>query len=851
MPGTNLTRDEARRRSEVVTISAYRVDLDFRVDPARADTFRSDTTIQFTSAEPGASTFLDLVAPYVDEVTLNGRRLDPDQVYRDNRITLDDLAAENTVRVVADCAYSNTGQGLHRSIDPVDQRIYLYTHFEPPDARRMFANFEQPDLKATFQFTVTAPLDWEVFSNSPTPEPFDADYGLRTWRFEPTPRMSTYITAICAGQYHVERDQHTTPDGQVIPMAVACRASMAPHLDAAQSVETIKHGMDFFIDKFGYAYPFAKYDQIFVPEYNIGAMENVGCVTVNESYLHRSKATDAEYQRRNETLLHELSHMWFGDLVTMRWWDDTWLKESFATYMGTLATAEVTRWTDAWTTFANSDKAWALRQDQLPSTHPIVADIAALDDVAANFDGITYSKGASVLKQLVAYVGADEFFTGLRQYFDEHAFGNTALVDLLNALEKTSGRDLSSWSYDWLQTSGPNTLRADVHGSTLTIHQETVPLRPHRIAIGLYSLQDRRLVRTHRSELDVVGAMTGAEIPGLGTADLVLLNDDDLTYAKIRFDDLSLATLREVGIGAFTESLPRALCWLAVWDMTRTAELPARDYIELALRSLPGETDIGLLTAVHQNLVTALNHYVAPAAQAQAREQVTAFARHHLMWATPGGDAQLAWARLVIRLAGSDDDLDFLAGLRDGSTAVDGLAIDNDLRWRLVTALAAAGRVGGDEIGVELSADQTTSGKENAAAALAARPTAQAKAEAWELAVNQTDLANGVLEATIGYRRAYGGFAQPGQQDLLRPYLDRYFAALEGVWQTRPPEIASRITTALYPHLLASDDTLARTDAYLEAASAAPVVQRILSEARDDMQRALRAQALDASLPPD
>jgi aminopeptidase N len=849
MPGTNLTRDEARRRSELVTISAYDVDLDFRNRPAETETFRSVTTIEFTASEPGASTFLDLVAPWVSEVTLNGRSLDPATVFRDGRIQLDNLAAENTVRVVADCAYSNTGQGLHRTIDPADRRIYLYTHFEVPDARRLYANFEQPDLKASFRFTVVAPMDWEVFSNSPTPEPEDTDFGVRTWRFAPTPRISTYITAICAGQYHVERDQHTTTDGQVIPMAVACRASMAPYLDAAQTIDTIKRGFDFFIDKFGCGYPFAKYDQVFVPEYNIGAMENVGCVTVNENYLHRSKATDAEYQRRNETLLHELSHMWFGDLVTMKWWDDTWLKESFATYMSALATTRVTQWTDAWTTFAISDKAWALRQDQLPSTHPIVADISDLDDVAANFDGITYAKGASVLKQLVAYVGEEEFFAGVREYFAEHAWGNTTLDDLLAALEKASGRDLSAWSYDWLRTSGPNTLRPSVQGGTLTIHQESTPLRPHRIAVGQYALQDDRLVRTHRAELDVVGATTTVTLDGPGRTDLVLLNDDDLTYAKIRFDDVSLATLREVGIGAFAESLPRALCWLAAWDMTRTAELAARDYIDLALRSLPTETDIALVTSAHANLITALDFYVAPDARDQARDAISAFARQHLMWAPPGSDLQLSWTRLLAKVAASDDDLDLIAALRDGSTTIEGLTIDNNLRWMLLTTLARTGRIAESEIGAELTADQTTSGTEHAAAALASRPTPDAKAEAWELAVNQTDLANGVLEATIGHRRAFGGFAQPGQEELLEPYVDRYFGALAAVWESRPAEIASRITTALYPRLLASPDLIARTDAYLATAAPASVVQRILREGRDDVERAVRAQQLDAAGP--
>jgi aminopeptidase N len=375
-------------------------------------------------------------------------------------------------------------------------------------------------------------------------------------------------------------------------------------------------------------------------------------------------------------------------------------------------------------------------------------------------------------------------------------------------------------------------------------------LRPHRIAVGLYSLDEGRLVRTHREELDVVGAITTVTIDGLGRADFVLLNDDDLTYAKIRFDDVSTATLRAVGIGAFADSLPRALCWLSTWDMVRNGELAARDYLDLALRSLPTETNIGLVNAVQLNLLTALDFYVAPQARAAASASVAEFARHHLMWAPPGGDFQLAWARLFIRVAVSDDDLELVSGLRDGSATVDGLTIDNDLRWRLLTALARSGRIADDVIGAELAADQTTSGTERAAAAMASRPTAPAKAEAWDQVINQTDLANGLIEAMVGSRRSSGGFAQPTQLDLLEPYVEPYFEAIKGLWESRPAEIASLITTALYPRLLASPALIARTDAYLETAGPIPAVQRILREARDDMQRAVRAQQVDAATPP-
>lgn len=467
MPAENLTRAEATARAGVVQVHSYDVTLDLTTGP---DTFASTTVVRF-AATPGASTFIDLIAPAVHEVVLNGRALDVADVFADSRITLPDLAAENELRVVADCAYMTTGEGLHRFVDPVDGEVYLYSQFEVADSRRVFAVFEQPDLKAEFTFTVTAPAHWTVISNSPTPTPEPAggsnrnggrDEGTATWRFAPTPRLSSYVTAIVAGPYHRAEDELTSRDGRTVPLGVLCRASLAEHLDADNVVDVTKAGFAFYEELFDLPYPFAKYDQIFVPEFNAGAMENAGAVTFLENYVFRSKVPEAMVERRAVTILHELAHMWFGDLVTMRWWDDLWLNESFAEYVSTLATAEATRWRSAWTTFSAMEKSWAYRQDQLPSTHPIVADIRDLEDVEVNFDGITYAKGASVLKQLVSWVGRDAFFAGVREYFRKHAWGNTSLRDLLVELEATSGRDLTSWSSLWLERAGVTLLRPRV-----------------------------------------------------------------------------------------------------------------------------------------------------------------------------------------------------------------------------------------------------------------------------------------------------------------------------------------------------------------------------------------------------
>ncbi|MGO1316314.1 MAG: aminopeptidase N, partial [Cellulomonadaceae bacterium] len=623
MPGQNLTRIEAQERARIVRTESYDVSLDLTTGP---ETFASTTVIRF-AADAGAGTFVDLVAPTVHEIVLNGRALDPAVVFTDSRIELTDLAATNELRVVADCAYTNTGEGLHRFVDPVDDEVYLYTQFEVPDSRRVFAVFEQPDLKATFRFTVTAPEGWQVVSNEPTPAPAPAGEGRVTYAFDPTPVISSYITALVAGPYEVHRSQLTSSDGRVIELGVFARASLAEHLDADYVFDKTREGFAFYEKHFDYPYPFTKYDQLFVPEYNMGAMENAGCVTFTESYVFRSKVTDAIKERRVVTILHELAHMWFGDLVTMRWWNDLWLNESFAEWASTLATAEATEWKQAWTTFAAMEKAWAYRQDQLPSTHPIVATITDLEDVQVNFDGITYAKGGSVLKQLVAWVGLESFMTGVAAYFAKHAFGNTELGDLLTELEAASGRALGPWSQLWLETAGVNTLRAELETDadgvlTAFAIRQTAPaehptIRPHRLAVGCYDLSDGALVRTHRVELDVDGELTQVpELVGRARPDLVLLNDDDLAYAKIRLD----AASREVAIehlAEISDPLARSLVWGSFWDATRDGEVPASEYVRLVLNNVASETESTTLRTTLAQLLLAARSYVAPARREQ------------------------------------------------------------------------------------------------------------------------------------------------------------------------------------------------------------------------------------------
>ncbi|AJE85605.1 aminopeptidase N [Streptomyces albus] len=859
MPGTNLTREEAQQRAKLLTIDSYEIDLDLS-GAQEGGTYRSVTTVRFDSAEAGASSFIDLVAPAVHEVVLNGAALDPAAVFADSRIALADLKeGGNELRVVADCAYTNTGEGLHRFVDPVDEQAYLYTQFEVPDARRVFASFEQPDLKATFRFTVRAPEGWTVISNSPTPEPAD-----NVWAFAPTPRISSYITALIVGPYHAVHSSYEK-DGQSVPLGIYCRPSLAEHLDAEAIFAVTRQGFEWFQEKFDYAYPFAKYDQLFVPEFNAGAMENAGAVTIRDQYVFRSKVTDAAYEVRAETILHELAHMWFGDLVTMEWWNDLWLNESFATYTSIACQAHAagSRWPHAWTTFANSMKTWAYRQDQLPSTHPIMAEINDLDDVLVNFDGITYAKGASVLKQLVAYVGMDEFFSGVQGYFKRHAYGNTRLSDLLGALEETSGRDLATWSQKWLQTAGINILRpelaTDEEGvlTSFAVRQEAPALpagakgepvlRPHRIAIGLYDLDEasgklvRREGESGRIELDVDGELT--EVPqlvGVRRPAVILLNDDDLSYAKVRLDEESLRVVTE-HLGDFADSLPRALSWASAWDMTRDGELPARAYLDLVLAGVAKESDIGVVQSLHRQVKLALDLYADPNWREAGLARWTEATLAHLRGAEAGSDHQLAWARAFAATARTPEQLDILEQLLDGTDTVEGLVVDTELRWAFVQRLAAVGRFDEPEITAEYEKDRTAAGERHAATARASRPTDEAKAEAWASVVESDKLPNAVQEAVIA------GFVQTDQRELLAPYTERFFSVVKDVWESRSHEMAQQIAIGLYPAVQVEQPTLAATDAWLESAGPNAALRRLVSESRSGVERALRAQEADAA----
>ncbi|MEO3938459.1 aminopeptidase N [Dermatophilaceae bacterium Soc4.6] len=859
MPGTNLTRDEAATRAALVSVDSYDVVLDLTTGPR---TFTTSSTIRF-SAQAGAETFLDFDGESVDAITLNGESLDPAVLVTDSRITLPELAVDNEVVVAATGRYTNTGEGLHRFVDPVDDEVYLYSQFEVADSRRVFAVFEQPDLKATFAFTVTAPAHWQLVSNSPTPEPSDVtDRGgaaCRTWAFEPTPRLSSYVTALVAGPYEVVRDEAPSRKGPV-PMAIYARKSLMGHVDAEHIFELTKTGFEFFEREFDCEYPFAKYDQIFTPEYNAGAMENAGCVTITEVYVFRGKVTQSTIERRGLTILHELAHMWFGDLVTMQWWDDLWLNESFAEWASTVAQAEAgTPWPDAWTTFQSHEKTWAYQQDQLPSTHPVYADIRDLDDVLVNFDGITYAKGGSILKQLVAYVGREAFTAGLRTYFAKYAWGNTQFADLLAEFEAGSGRDLSAWSQAWLKTSGVNTLRVELEADESgTITQASIiqtadpaypTLRPHRIAVGLYSLQDGVLQRTSRHEVDVEGEQTPLpDLVGLTQPDLILPNDDDLSYAKLRFDDRSLATAL-AHAADFADSLPRSIVIGSLWEMVREGDLAPGDLVTVLLACAAVEQQSTVLRTILQttkqipsSLITSATAFTAPAHRAARVRAVADALRDLAQTAEPGSDRQYQLVTAFARLGHGEQDVARLRGALDGTAPYPGLEMDQDLRWVFLSALAAAGAADEAEIEDEAARDRTAVGRERAFHAQAARPTPQAKAQAWRLAVEEDGQPNSVIEALgTGFNRALDAEA------LLGDYVAKWHEMLLPVWESRSAAIRERIVTFFYPLGLVGPELEATTSSWLEEhPDAPPALRRLVSENLDTVRTAVRAQEADA-----
>ncbi len=855
MATANITRAEAEQRSAVVEVHAYRVLIDVTDDATDSPgkTFLSRTEIDMQAE--GSATHLDLIAASVTEATIDGQPI-PLEGFDGYRLPLPAMEpGDHTVVVEAVCRYSISGEGLHRFVDPADSRVYLYSQFETADARRMFANFEQPDQKATFQLSVLAPSHWQVISNSARVQPTPVTEGTSRWDHAPTPPVSTYITALVAGEYHVVEGEILSVE-KILPAAVACRRSVAEFLDADRILETAQRGFEVFEEAFGVPYAFDSYDQIFVPEFNAGAMENAGCVTFRDEYLFRFRVTAREMESRDNTILHELAHMWFGDLVTMAWWDDLWLNESFAEWASHYAAQEISKrydtGADPWASFSNERKAWAYLQDQLSTTHPIAADMGDLEKVEQNFDGITYAKGASVLKLLVSFVGEEAFRAGVSQYFHKHAWGNTTLRDLLVELEDTSGRDLSWFTGQWLETAGVNTLRADFdvdeNGNFTrfaieqTASEDYPTLRRHRLGIAVFTLTDGELRRTHTVEQDIDGASTDVEeLVGIHRGDVVLVNDGDLTYAKVRFDTESAAALVE-NIAGLRDPLARAVTWSSFWDSVRDAEVAPQDFVTLALRGIPSETDMAATATVLSQAAVCSGRFMAPELRADANARLTGGLARLLKQAEAGSDKQVTTAKALIGSARSDKAVELTRGWLNGEEVPAGLVIDTGMRWSIISSLARVGAIDASVIGAERERDNTSAGAERAAGAMAALPDAEHKAEAWRRATQDPQVPNET------HRSIAMGFWHLGQEEVTEPYAQKYLemasaiSRREGLWDERGYAAIGTVLRWLFPDPLISHDLVDRYRSWLGDNDPTQQVQRSISERLDEARRALLCQ---------
>ena len=833
-----LTRSEARDRAALLDVHDYTVDLDLT---AGGERFRSTTVISFTAREAGA-TFAELRPAALLSAELDGVPL-PAGGLAGGRLELEDLApGAHRLRVAAEMAYSRVGEGMHRFDDPADGRTYLYTQGFMNDAPRVYACFDQPDLKAVFCFTVTAPEGWTILGNGRAEQ---TEPGR--WVCARTPPISTYLTAIVAGPYHSVRTEHAG-----LPFGLHVRRSLADALDAdaEELLEITRRCFDRYRRLLDEPYPFDSYDQAFVPEFNAGAMENPGLVTLRDEYIRRSASTSTERRLRGMVVAHEMAHMWFGDLVTLRWWDDVWLNESFAEYMGYQVLDEATAHTGMWTDFAVETKPQGYDADQRPSTHPVAPERGTVLDTAVartNFDGISYAKGASALRQLVAWIGEKAFLAGINEHFARHRFGNAELADFLDSLSTATDRDISAWAQRWLGTTGVDTLTPDFPdeqppgGWTAVLHHSGS--RPHRLLLGAYDLAPAdggRLVPRERRSTELAADGGESTVGGTGARpDLLLLNDGDLTYAKVRFDAHSWRTVRHA-LSGLPDPLSRGVVWNAARDMVRDGELPPLAYVETLLDHLPRETDS---TVVHHVLAFArdplADRYLAPEERRTALDLLSS-ACTELLSATAGDrspDLRLTAVRHAIDNATTPEPL---RAWREEGTVPGGPRLDHELRWRLLLRLCVLGAATSDEIDAELAADSGASGRESAARCKAALPLPEAKAAAWSALFEEPDtLSNRLFAATAR------GFWQPEQNALLGEFRDRYPRDAVALAHRRGQTIGEAAGRHAFPASLVDDRTLRLVEEC--AAPGVPAVpaglHRRLVDQLDELGRALRVRS--------
>ncbi len=801
------------------------MEVDLDLDQGEQE-FGSATRITFSCTDPGASTFVDVLAVELYSMVLNGEPVDVSTL-TDGRVPLGGLAAQNVLEVRARMAFSRDGQGLHRAVDPADGEHYVYGHLFLDAGPRVFACFDQPDLKAPYAVTVSAPQAWTVLGNGAATRTAPG-----RWELAETKPLATYFVTVCAGPYASVLDEH---DG--IPLGLHARASLkeALELGAPQMLEVTKASFDYYHQLFGIRYPFGEYHQVFVPEFNAGAMENPGCVTFRDVYVFRGAAARDEILARSNTIAHEMAHMWFGDLVTMQWWDDLWLNESFAEYMSHRTLDAATEFgTEAWVDSTMARKAWGYAAERTPSTHP-VAGSAALDAQSAlqDFDGISYAKGAATLRQLIAHIGDDAFIAGVSAYLREHSFGNGTLADFMGFMESASGKDLGEWTQAWLLTAGVDVIALERESGTVhrTAPQGFPADRPHTLDVAGFSAG----VETFRVPVTTTGSST--VVPALASAaagDLVVPNAGDLTWATVTLDPASIAAVPHQ-LAMVPDPQARAVVWVSLIDGICLGKVDPRVMLRTVGQAWPHEDNASILNRTAGSLLGRIIPTFLPRDEQDEAVQVVAkAATEALEAAEPGSTRALVAARAVARTS-ADEEL--LRAWAAGERRPAGLEEDSDFGWLVLRNLASHGLAGRDLIEATRERDDTLQGRLSALLAGASMPDADAKAWAWSQITTNRERSNYELNALAQ------GFWSSGELDVLRPYAARYFRDVPAMSAWVGDDALARVAQLGFPSRVVEEATAGLSRAALLRDDLTPSVRRGIVDAQSELEEALRSRA--------